>query len=289
MANSSPIDPSDPLIGKVVDGCVLDRKLDHGSTTSHTYIATHTDLQKSFTIKILDPVQAQSGDALQRFHREAQSVARLDHPNIASIQNVGQEHGYYFIRGEFPDGENLETIIKERGKLPWKKATYILIQAANGLAHAHSKSIIHRDFKPESILVSDDLKVIKLMNFFLAKQISQATRVSVTGQIVGDPHFMSPEQAGGKETDERSDIYSLGVTYYYLVSAVKPYNGRNPQEIFLKHFFYTPESPKIYTPDLPQEVCDVIRKCLKKKKLERYQSVDEVTNHLLQILATHSD
>lgn len=288
MADSTLVDKSDPHIGKVIDGCVLDRKLGQGGM-GIAYLATHTELQRPFVIKLLNPTLTSSEDTIQRFYREAQSVAKLNHNNIVAIQNVGHDNGFYFIRMEYVDGVTLESVVRARKKLPWRVASDIIFQTASALAHAHSKGIIHRDIKPENIMFCEGPNVVKVMDFGLAKHVQSATKVSVTGQIVGTPFFMSPEQAGGKETDERSDIYSLGVTYYYLVSGVKPFNGKNLQEIFLKHFFYTPESPKIYTPDLPQEVCDMIRQCLKKKKAERYQSADDIANDLDQILAAHSD
>lgn len=288
MADSSLVDKSDPHIGKVIDGCVLDRKLGQGGM-GIAYLATHTELQRPFVIKLLNPTLTSSEDTIQRFYREAQSVAKLNHNNIVAIQNVGHDNGFYFIRMEYVDGVTLESVVRSRKKLAWRKASDIIFQTASALAHAHSKGIIHRDIKPENIMFCEGPGVVKVMDFGLAKHVQSATKVSVTGQIVGTPFFMSPEQAGGKETDERSDIYSLGVTYYYLVSGVKPFNGKNLQEIFLKHFFYTPESPKIYTPDLPQEVCDMIRQCLKKKKAERYQSADDIANDLDQILAAHNE
>jgi serine/threonine protein kinase/outer membrane protein assembly factor BamB len=274
---------ADPHVGKLVDGCILDRKLGQGGM-GIAYLATHTELQRHFVIKLLNPSLASSEDTIQRFYREAQSVAKLNHQNIVAIQNVGHDNDFYFIRMEYVDGVTLESIVRARKKLDWRKASEIIYQTVEALSHAHEKGIIHRDIKPENIMYCEDVNIVKVMDFGLAKHVQSAKKVSITGQIVGTPFFMSPEQAGGKETDERSDIYSLGVTYYYLLSGVKPFNGKNLQEIFLKHFFYTPESPKIYTPELPQEVCDLIRQCLKKKKAERYQSAAAIGRDLERIL-----
>ena len=283
MSDSADRSGSDPLLGRVIDGCVLDRKLGQGGM-GIAYLATHQELDRQFVIKLLNPSLTGSSDTVQRFFREAQSVARLNHPNIIAIQNVGQDGDFYFIRMEYCDGQTLESMIRARKKLDWNYATMVMSQTAKALAHAHGKGIIHRDIKPENIMVSADGQTVKVMDYGLAKQVQAATKVSVTGQIVGTPFFMSPEQAGGKPTDARSDLYSVGVTYYYGLTGVKPFNGKNLQEIFLKHFFYTPESPKIYTPDLPEEVCDVIKKCLKKKKKERYQTADELAEDLDRIL-----
>src|SRR5581483_5785540 len=273
----------DPIIGKEIDGCAIVKKIGQGGM-GIVYLAEHTKLRQQYVVKILNPALTAAEDTIQRFFREAQSVARLNHPGIVGIQNVGQEGEYYYIRMEYVDGDTVENIVKEQKKLEWKLATRIIYETAEALSHAHKKGTIHRDIKPENIMLTKNGEV-KVMDFGLAKQVQAATKVSVTGQIVGTPFFMSPEQAGGKTVDARSDIYSLGVTYYYLLTGVKPFNGKNLQEIFLKHFFYTPESPKIYAPDLPENVCEVIRRCLKKKKKERYQSAAQLAKDLAAMLA----
>src|SRR4051812_20991895 len=279
-SNAPPIPTAiaDSLIGKEVDGCRIVKKIGQGGM-GIVYLAEHTKLKQQYVVKILNPALVAAEDTVQRFFREAQSVARLNHPSIVGIQNVGQEGDYYYIRMEYVDGDTVENIVKEQKKLDWKLASKVVLDTAEALSHAHKKGIIHRDIKPENIMFTT-AGVVKVMDFGLAKQVQAATKVSVTGQIVGTPFFMSPEQAGGKTTDARSDIYSLGVTFYYLITGVKPFNGKNLQEIFLKHFFYTPESPKIHTPDLPEPVCEIIRRCLKKKKKERYQSAAELAHDL---------
>jgi tRNA A-37 threonylcarbamoyl transferase component Bud32 len=279
---SIPASVADSLVGKEIDGCTIVRKIGQGGM-GIVYLAEHTKLKQQYVVKILNPALVAAEDTVQRFFREAQSVARLNHPAIVSIQNVGQEGEYYYIRMEYVDGDTVENIVKQEKKLGWNTATKIILDTADALSHAHKKGIIHRDIKPENIMYTNSGQV-KVMDFGLAKQVQAATKVSVTGQIVGTPFFMSPEQAGGKTTDARSDIYSLGVTYYYILTGVKPFNGKNLQEIFLKHFFYTPESPKIYTPDLPETVCEIIRRCLKKKKKERYQSAAELARDLRIVL-----
>ncbi|MEZ0229562.1 MAG: protein kinase [Planctomycetota bacterium] len=272
----------DPIIGKEIDGCTIVKKIGQGGM-GIVFLAEHSKLRQQYVVKILNPALTAAEDTVQRFFREAQSVARLNHPSIVGIQNVGQEREYYYIRMEYVDGDTVENIVKEKKKLEWKLATNIILETAEALSHAHKKGTIHRDIKPENIMLTKAGEV-KVMDFGLAKQVQAATKVSVTGQIVGTPFFMSPEQAGGKTVDARSDIYSLGVSYYYLLTGVKPFNGKNLQEIFLKHFFYTPESPKIYTPDLPENVCEIIRRCLKKKKKERYQSASQLAKDLRAIL-----
>ena len=274
----------DPLIGKTIDGCKMVRKIGQGGM-GVVYLAHQESQSADVCIKILNPSLVGSEDTVERFFREAQACAQLTHPSIVAIQNVGQDGEYYFIRMEYIDGATLEELVRQKEKLDWKKATEYALATAEALAHAHQKGMIHRDIKPENIMLTAASEEVKVMDFGLAKHVHSSAKVSVTGQIVGTPFFMSPEQAGGKPTDARSDIYSLGVTLYYLVTGVKPFNGKNLQEIFLKHFFYAPESPKIYNPALPESLCDVIRKCLKKKKKERYQSAKALANDLRAVLA----
>ncbi|RMG12156.1 MAG: serine/threonine protein kinase, partial [Planctomycetota bacterium] len=272
----------DPILGKVIDGCKVVRKLGQGGM-GVVYLAEHESLGQEFVLKILNPSLTGAEDTVERFFREAQACAQLNHPGIVAIQNVGQEGEYYYIRMEYVEGETLEDVIRKEKQLEWRRATEYAIDVADALSHAHQKGMIHRDIKPENIMLTPKGEV-KVMDFGLAKHVHSSAKVSVTGQIVGTPFFMSPEQAGGKPTDARSDIYSLGVTLYYLTTGVKPFNGKNLQEIFLKHFFYAPESPKVYNESLPEALCEVIKRCLKKKKKERYQSAKALAADLRGIL-----
>ncbi len=272
----------DPIVGKVIDGCKIQRKLGQGGM-GVVYLAEHESLRQAFVIKILNPALVGAEDTVERFFREAQACAQLNHPGIVAIQNVGQEGEYYFIRMEYIEGKTLEDTIKEKNQLDWRHSVQIIVETADALSHAHQKGMIHRDIKPENIMLTPQ-GAVKVMDFGLAKHVHSSAKVSVTGQIVGTPFFMSPEQAGGKPTDARSDIYSLGVTLYYMLTGVKPFNGKNLQEIFLKHFFYAPESPKIYNAELPEALCEIVKKCLKKKKKERYQSAKEMVKDLRTVL-----
>lgn len=279
---ATPDGVEDPILNKTIDGCRVVRKLGAGGM-GVVYLAEHESLQQEFVLKILNPALTGAEDTVERFFREAQACAQLNHPGIVAIQNVGQEGEYYFIRMEYVEGITLEDLVKDRNQLDWREATRIVVEVAEALSHAHQKGMIHRDIKPENIMFTPKEEV-KVMDFGLAKHVHSSAKVSVTGQIVGTPFFMSPEQAGGKPTDARSDIYSLGVTLYYLVTGVKPFNGKNLQEIFLKHFFYAPESPKIYNESLPDSLCEAVKRCLKKKKKERYQSAKGLARDLAAIL-----
>jgi serine/threonine-protein kinase len=187
------------------------------------------------------------------------------------------------MRMELIVGETLERIVARERKVDWRLATSLALQVAEALGHVHAKGIVHRDVEPRNIMFANT-GITKLVGFGLAKMAQAATKVSISGQIVGTPLFMSPEQAGGKPTDARSDIYSLGVTYYYLLTGIRPFAGKNIQEVFLKHFFYTPESPTSLAPEVPEQVSAIVGRCLKKKKGERYQSAGELADELRRAL-----
>lgn len=285
--SSFPIDRSDPLIGKVIDRCVIDRKLEPGDTEgeSNYYLAIDTDALNSFKIKILDPAQSENQRAIRRFYRPAQELMRLQHENLISILNMDQEDGHFFIREEYFAGESLGEIIHRDGKSPWKDAARILLQLSSALAHVHSWGIYHQDIRPSNIFIGEQDSVVKLLNFrrrFLMNP-------SIPGEITEATYFMSPEFTKRGWADESCDLYSLGVLAYYLLTGVRPFEGQSTGEIFNKHLYHTPSSPKIYTADLPQEICYLIDKCLRKDKNERYQSAEEIVNDLQLIIDLYDE
>jgi serine/threonine-protein kinase len=269
----------DPLVGHTIDGVKILRRLAVGAR-SVVYLAEFKN-EHPCVLKILRPAAAGEEDTVERFFREAQGLAQLNHRGVPAIQNVGQAGDYYFLRMEYVEGETLEARVGRDGPLPWQAAAHLGAQVSETLAHIHEKGLVHRNVGPGHIILSEPLP--KLTGYNLVKHAHSSAQVSVTGQIVGEPFWMSPERAGGKPTDARSDIYSLGVTLYYAVTGVRPFDGKNLQEIFLKHFFYAPESPKIYADSIPDELCDVVARCLKKKKAERFQSAKRLAHALAAI------
>src|SRR5579862_4487918 len=179
----APVAIADALIGKEIDGCTIVKKIGQGGM-GIVYLAEHSKLRQQYVVKILNPALTAAEDTVQRFFREAQSVARLNHHGIVGIQNVGQEGDYYYIRMEYVDGDTVENIIKKEHKLDWRLATKVVMDTAEALTHAHKKGVVHRDIKPENIMLTKGGDV-KVMDFGLAKQVQAATKVSVTGQIVG--------------------------------------------------------------------------------------------------------
>jgi len=269
-----------PLVGVVIDGCTLERAIGEGERST-VYLATHTESGERFAVKVLSASTAEDTDWVQRFFREAKALGQLDHPTIVSVKNVGQEGEHYFMRMEYVAGKTIHELVLEGGKLNWEPATTLVLDIADALGHCHESQLIHRGVEPGHVMLTGDQEV-KLTGFSLVKQVDP--NVSITSQEVGSPHFMSPEQAGGKPVDARSDLYSLGCTFYYLLTGELPFPGKTAQEVFLKHFFHAPVPLERHTPDLPDGVHKVIRKCLRKKKAERYQSAASLTEDLRELL-----
>lgn len=283
MATDEPADPLH-LVGSVVDDCTIQRLLGAGDR-SLVYLAEHTKLKALYAIKILRPSLTAGRDTVMRFFREAQTIARLNHPAIIGSQNVGQAGERYFLRMELVDGPSAETLVREQGKLDWRTATRIVLAIAEALGHAHSKGYIHRDVCPAHILLTKAGQP-KLAGFALAVQLQAVLPSPDQGTVVGAPAFTSPEQAAGRVADARADIYSLGATYYYLVTGSKGHEGKTLEETYEKHFYYTPESPRTYAPSVPEAVCEIIARCIKKTRKDRYQTAEALAEALRAVLAT---
>jgi eukaryotic-like serine/threonine-protein kinase len=265
----------DPLIGRTIDGCVVVARLAAGHS-SNVYLAEHAALREAYAIKVLRPEACDEESTVERFFRQAQALAQLDHPAVPRIYNVGQEGPYYFLRMARIEGETAATAVERRGRLPHGAVAAIGEAVADALDHAHRNGLVHRQVSPHHVLLEG--ASIRLVGWGLVKNVSAS--IQLGGPIVGPPHWMSPEQAGGKPVDARTDVYSLGVVLYYLLTGVKPFNGPTPEEVCLKHFFYTPEDPRAYVPELPDALCQVVFKCIKKMKKERYQSAGELARDL---------
>jgi serine/threonine-protein kinase len=268
----------DPLIGRDVGHCRIQRKLGQGGMGA-VYLAHHTGLNKSVAIKVLPPGSAGNPDFIARFLREARLAARLEHPNVVQVFDVGEEGGLYYISMQYVEGRSLEAILKERKKFSVPEAVAIAKRVAVALAAAHKMGIVHRDIKPANILLSKD-GVIKVADFGLAKDKESNASISETGQIVGTPYYMSPEQAQGETLDARSDLYSLGATLYHMVTGQRAFEGHTPLSIVIKHVSQEPVPPREVDPSIPENVCAVIARLMKKRPAERYASAEELIRDL---------
>ncbi len=212
----------------------LDKKLGEGGMAT-VYCGTDTVLRRRVAIKVLREQYAADQEFVRRFYQEAESAARLSHPNIVNTYDVGREGDSYYIVMELVDGPSLADIIAADGKLPEPVALDYGIQIASGLAYAHRTGLLHRDIKPANILVTKD-DVVKLSDFGIARAVStQTMALTKPGLVMGSVYYISPEQAQGHELHETSDLYSLGVVLYQMITGQLPYTGESPVTVALKH------------------------------------------------------
>ncbi len=239
------------------------------------YKATDKVLKRNVAVKILRDEFTTDDEFIKRFEVEAQSAARLTHPNIVSIYDVGVDGNLYYIVMELIQGKTLkEIIVKEKGPLPWKWSINVSIQIASALEMAHRNNIIHRDIKPHNIIITED-GVAKLTDFGFAKAVSNST-ITAFGTTIGSVHYFSPEHARGGFTDAKSDLYSLGVVMYEMVTGRVPFDADTPVSVALKHMQEEPVEPIELNPNLPIAVNKIIMRALQKDTTLRYQTASEM-------------
>ncbi len=243
---------------------------------SDVYKAKDHKLNRFVAVKVLKQEFSENANFVSKFRVEAQAAAGLTHPNIVNVYDVGEEKGVYFIIMELVDGITLKKYIESRTRLPANEALSIAIQVTMGLEAAHRNHIIHRDIKPQNIIISKDGKV-KVTDFGIAKI---ATSNTITANVMGSVHYTSPEQARGGYSDEKSDIYSLGITLFEMVTGQVPYTGDTTVAIAIKHIQDPMPSPRDFVPDLPYSVEQIILKCCEKSPERRYQNTAELMSDL---------
>ncbi|MDT3698219.1 MAG: Stk1 family PASTA domain-containing Ser/Thr kinase [Thermincola sp.] len=252
-----------------------------GGGMALVYKARDTLLNRPVTVKVLRPEYTGDEEFVARFRREAQAVAKLSHPNIVSVYDVGQERDTHYIVMEYIEGRNLKQIIKENGKLPVHQAIDIASQICIGLQDAHEHGIVHRDIKPHNILVTDNGRV-KVTDFGIAQMISSVT-VTDSGTIVGSVHYFSPEQAKGGVTGAKSDIYSAGVVLYEMVTGKVPFEGETPIAVALKHIQESPLPPSKINAQVSPELERVILRAMEKDVTMRYMSAGDMARDLRRL------
>ncbi|MBO2944975.1 Stk1 family PASTA domain-containing Ser/Thr kinase [Paenibacillus sp. F411] len=249
-----------------------------GGGMALVYKAQDILLNRHVAIKVLRQQFVHDEEFIRRFRREAQSAASLSHPNVVSIYDVGQEDDVHYIVMECIDGNNLNEIIKERAPLQVDEAVRIASQICDALEHAHQNQIIHRDIKPHNILIGRNGRV-KVTDFGIARAVTSTT-ITQTGSVVGSVHYFSPEHAKGVATGEKSDLYSLGIVLYQMLTGRLPFLGESPISVALKHLQEEFEEPKEVNALIPQSVENVILKSMRKNPQERYQSAEEMLQDL---------
>lgn len=251
---------------------------------SDVYKAKDHILSRFVAIKVLKQEFSEDSSFVTKFRAEAQSAAGLEHPNIVNIYDVGSENGLYYIVMEYVEGITLKTYIEKKGQLSFKESASIAIQVARGIEAAHNKNIIHRDIKPQNIIISTDGKV-KVTDFGIAKATSSNT---ISSDVMGSVHYASPEQARNGFVDGRSDIYSLGIVMFEMVTGRVPFDGDTTVAVALQHLQEEIARPSIYAPDLPISFEKIILKCTQKTSDRRYQTIEELLTDIRRSLA-HPD
>jgi eukaryotic-like serine/threonine-protein kinase len=271
---------SDTLINTLFDGRYrIVRKLGSGGM-ANVYLAEDQELGRRVAIKILNDRHAGDDQFVERFRREAKNAAALSHPNIVSIYDRGEAEGTYYIAMEYLEGRSLKELIVARGPAPTAIAIDYARQILAALRFAHRNGIVHRDIKPHNIVVDAEGRV-KVTDFGIARAgTSQMTEV---GSIIGTAQYLSPEQAKGAPVDQTSDLYSLGVVLYELLTGEVPFAGDTPVEIAMKHISAKPEPPSTLNPDIPGDLDLVVTRALAKTPAERYQSADEMDRDLERV------
>lgn len=245
-----------------------------GGGMALVYRAHDILLNRNVAIKVLRSQFVHDEEFIRRFRREAQSAASLSHPNVVSIYDVGQEDEVHYIVMEYIEGKNLNEIIKERAPLQVDEAVRIAGQICDALDHAHQNQIIHRDIKPHNILIGRTGRV-KVTDFGIARAVTSTT-ITQTGSVVGSVHYFSPEHAKGVAAGEKSDLYSLGIVLYQMLTGSLPFLGESPISVALKHLQEEFEEPRKLNHMIPQSVENVILKSMRKNPDERYQSAKEM-------------
>jgi len=238
-------------------------------------------IKEEVALKLIKPEISADKKTIERFSNELKIARKITHKNVCRMYHLGEAEGAYFITMEYVPGGDLKTFIRRAAPLSTARTIAIAKQICNGLAEAHSIGVVHRDLKPNNIMIDDDGNAL-IMDFGIARSI-KAKGITGAGVMIGTPEYMSPEQVEGKETDQRSDIYSLGVILYEMVTGRVPFEGDTALTIAVKHKTEEPKSPREYNTQLSEDLSRVILRCMEKNKEKRYQSAGEVRSELTRI------
>ncbi|MBI4568321.1 MAG: protein kinase [Planctomycetes bacterium] len=271
----------DPWLGKILNDWLLIDRLGYGGM-GVVYRARNVRNARDFALKMLSPQYSENRDYVRRFLREAKLAGSIRHPNVVSVREAGHADGVYFMVMELVEGKALDEIIYARGFPTMEQSLSIVKQALEGVREAHLMGIVHRDLKPENLLLTEEM-FLKVTDFGLARMTGGFSNLTRSGHVVGSPRFMSPEQCDGFQVDHRTDIYSLGITLYYLLTGVYPFDGETPTAIMLKHQTETPKSPKVHNPRIPNALANLIYWMLQKRPEKRPATVDHVLESLARV------
>src|SRR5437868_6381524 len=283
MPETAPEPPLD-LSGRTLGDTQVLRKLGQGGM-GQVYLARQLSLKRDVALKLLRKDLAADPTALKRFQAEAEAVARISHPNIVQVYAVGEHEGVRFMALEYVEGRNLSDFLAKKGPPDLPVALAVIRQVAAALQRASEAGIVHRDVKPENILVTRKAEV-KVTDFGLSRLVAgdqQPLNLTQSGVALGTPLYMAPEQVQGKPIDHRTDVYSLGVTCYHLLAGQPPFGGATAFEVAMKHVHEHPPPLAAVRPDLPPDLCAMVHKMMAKDPAERYQTAREIIRDLARV------
>lgn len=282
--------PVDPLIGKVIGDKYIVKELIGSGAMGSIYKAEHKDLSRPVALKVLHKHLLTDESQVHRFHREAKAASRLHHPNCISILDFGRTaDGWFYIAMEYLNGKDLSRLISKEGPLPVAHVLHIARQVLDALDEAHGGNVVHRDLKPENIMIEalrSDAQFVKVLDFGIAKIRDSdggedgSGFKTATGMVFGTPEYMSPEQIRGDELDGRSDLYSLGIVMYQMLTGVMPFSGESVIEIATAHLINPIPNMRPMRPDCPEKLVRVVEKLIEKKRENRFQTAGDVRKAL---------
>lgn len=272
----------DPAPGLILGGYQLDEEVARGGMGA-IYRAHHVELRSEVAVKVLKRDLASRAENIKRFLREGKLIARLDHPGIVRVFDVGRQGDFYYLVMDFISGRNLQQVVDADGPMPPEAALRIALQVADALGHAHDNGVVHRDIKPSNLLLSDDGSV-HVTDFGIARLLEQETAITRAGALIGTPSHMSPEQCRGSTVDQRSDLYSLGATLYTLLSGKPPFSSRSTARLVNQLLNEKPLPIESVVPDLPPPVAALVKRLMAKHPGARYQTAKEARNAIDEIL-----
>jgi serine/threonine-protein kinase len=272
------------MVGEVIAGRYELEELVGTGGMSSVYRARDAMLERHVALKILHEYHGADAETLERFRREARAVAQLSHPNIVTVIDRGEEDGRQFIVFEYVDGENLKELIERSGPLPIRRALELTVEIGGGLAFAHQHGLVHRDVKPQNVILNGDGKA-KVTDFGIARSLDVEHGVTQTGTVMGTSNYIAPEQASGQPVDALTDVYSLGVVLFELLTGEVPFPGENFVAVAMRHVHEPPPSVLEVRPETPLRVVATVERALEKNPDDRFASMDDFVAELRSCLA----